>query len=73
MGSVFIALQFIRYLSRKYLFILVLDEIPFAKKLLNTILSVLPQTSNILLMICITLFCYTIIGMELFSYLRINV
>ena len=47
-----------------------LDEIPFAKKLLNTIVSVLPYTSNILLMLCTTLFIYAIIGMELFSFLK---
>lgn len=56
-----------------YDFNLVLDEIPFARKLLNTIVSILPQTSNILLMICLTLFIYTIIGMELFSFLRPNI
>ena len=37
---------------------------------MNSIATILPRTSNILLIICITLFIYAIIGMELFSYLR---
>ena len=47
-----------------------LDEIPFARKLLNSLVTILPQTTNIALLIVITLFIYAIIGMELFSFLR---
>lgn len=43
------------------------------RKLLNAIATILPRTSNILLLIAITLFIYAIIGMEMFSYLRPNV
>lgn len=50
-----------------------LNEITFARKLMNAIATILPRTSNILLLIAITLFIYTIIGMELFSYLRPSV
>jgi hypothetical protein len=67
LSSLFVTLHVINFLT------LVLDTIPFAKKLLNTIVSVLPNTSNILLMICLTLFIYAIIGMELFSFLKPNI
>lgn len=33
-------------------------------------MTVLPQTSNIALIILVTLFIYAIIGMELFAFLR---
>ena len=40
---------------------------------MNSIATILPRTSNILLIISITLFIYAIIGMELFSYLKPNI
>lgn len=41
--------------------------------MLNSLVTVLPQTTNIALIIFVTLFIYAIIGMELFSFLRPNI
>lgn len=51
-------------------FILVLNELTFARKLLNSLMTIFPQTSNIMLMIFVTIFAYAIVGMELFSFLK---
>ena len=47
-------------------------EFDLVKKMMNSLISVLPQTTNLLIIMLCTLFIYTIVGMELFSYLKIN-
>lgn len=47
-------------------------EFEIIRKLLNSLISILPQTSNLLILNLTVLFIYTIIGMELFSYLKTN-
>ena len=47
-------------------------EFEFVKKMMNSLISVLPQTTNLIIIILCTLFIYTIVGMELFSYLKTN-
>lgn len=47
-----------------------IDEIPFANKMLNSLFTIFPRTANILLIILVTIVTYAILGMELFSFLR---
>lgn len=51
---------------------LVLSEFTFMRKLFNSLVTVIPQTINILLIILTVFFIYSVIGMELFSYLKFN-
>ena len=49
-----------------------LDQFPFAQKVFQTIFSILPRTLNLLMILAITLFIYSVVGMELFCFLKHN-
>ena len=51
---------------------LVLNEIEFVRKMINSLVSIFPQTSNIWLLIFIVLFTYAVIGIYFFGYLKIS-
>jgi hypothetical protein len=70
-GSV-IALHMMKSISSIFKFNLVINDIKFVKKMTSSLIRVLPQTKNMLLIILAVLYIYTIIGMELFSYLKFN-
>jgi hypothetical protein len=65
MYALIISLLCIRYFS-------LLTEINFIKKMINSLVTVFPQTTNIWLLIFVVLITYATIGIELFSYLRIG-
>lgn len=50
-----------------------LDEIPFAQKIIQTLSIILPRTRFVLLLIGVFFFIYAITGMELFCFLKHNV
>ena len=49
-----------------------LDDIPFTRKIIQTISVILPRTRFVLFLIGALFFIYSILGMELFSFLRYN-
>ena len=49
-----------------------LNEIPLTQKVTQTLSSILPRTRFVLLLIAVLLFVYSILGMELFCFLRYN-
>ena len=55
-----------------YFLFSVLNEIDFVKKMINSLVSIFPQTSNIWLLIFIVLFSYAVIGIYFFGYLKIS-
>lgn len=65
MYSIIISLLCIRYFA-------LLTEIEFIKKMINSLMTVFPQTTNIWLLIFVILIIYATIGIRLFSYLRIS-
>jgi hypothetical protein len=48
-----------------------LTEIDFIKKMINSLITILPQTFNIWLLIFVVLITYATIGIRLFGNLRI--
>lgn len=60
----------IRYLKSNISIYVVIDEIPIVSKLLNTIIVILPKTFNMVLIVVSTFYFYTILGTELFAFLR---
>ncbi len=65
---------FFRFDALQVFFLLfsVLSEIDFVKKMINSLVSIFPQTSNIWLLIFIVLFSYAVIGIYFFGYLKIS-
>lgn len=54
-----------------YLFVyLVIQSFEFFQKMFNSLLTILPKTKDIFMLIIITLFIYTCVGMEIFGYLK---
>jgi len=49
-----------------------LNDVDFIRKMINSLLSVFPQTYNIWLLIFLTLFTYAVIGIYFFGYLKIS-
>lgn len=50
----------------------VLNDVEFVRKMANSLLSVFPQTSNVFILMCVTLLTYGVIGMYWFGYLKIG-
>ena len=50
----------------------VLDQVPFAQKVFQTIFSIFPRILNLLMILAITLFIYSDLGMEMFCFLKNN-
>ena len=50
----------------------VLDQVPFAQKVFQTIFSIFPRILNLLMILAITLFIYSALGMEMFCFLKNN-
>ena len=50
----------------------VLDEIPYTQKIVQTLSIILPRTRFVLLLIAVLFFVSSIVGMELFCFLRYN-
>ena len=47
-----------------------LDEIPYTHKITQTLSIILPRTRFVLLLIAAVFFVYSIVGVELFCFLR---
>ena len=45
---------------------------PFAQKVFQTIFSIFPRILNLLMILAITLFIYSDLGMEMFCFLKNN-
>jgi len=49
-----------------------MNDIDFVRKMINSLVSIFPQTSNIWLLIFVTLVSYGVIGVYFFGYLKIS-
>lgn len=49
-----------------------MNDIDFVRKMINSLVSIFPQTSNIWLLIFVTLVSYGVIGVYFFGYLKIG-
>ncbi len=49
---------------------LVIQEFEFFQKIFNSFMTILPKTKDIFMLMIVTLFIYTCIGMEIFGYLK---
>ena len=47
-----------------------LDEIPLTHKMLNTLLTVIPHTLNAFLVLVVLLVIFSVLGVELFCFLK---
>lgn len=49
-----------------------MNGIDFVRKMINSLLTIFPQTANIWLLIFVVLFSYATIGIYFFGYLKIS-
>lgn len=70
----FFLLLVFRYTACNYSFLfVVIDDIPLANKMVNSIVTIVPRVINIMMFSLMTFYFYILGGMELFAFLRPNV